>query len=102
MTKDGSKPDRQLRPTDAMSLHIAGNSLFDRASFAVGLDAQPTRELLLYALQTIRVSPREVTRDDLLSVMSIIEERLTLIARPEIAIPAIGRLRKLLSELTED
>jgi hypothetical protein len=84
------------RTTSPISIHIGGNSLFERAAFAIGLDSQPTRQLLARALQIIGSSPGGVTPDEMGSVLPFIEERLRLMVPPAIAERSIHRLRNVL------
>ncbi len=75
---------------------VAGNDLFGRAAFAIGLDGKTSRHLLREALEAVSSTPHTVTKKELEWLLPEIETRLCLLVPDDIAAGCIARVRKLL------
>src|SRR5258708_3755813 len=89
------------KATRAVSSYVGGNTLFDRAVFAIGLDGALTRQLLSVVIAQVGSSPKDVTPDELGALLPEIESRLRLLAPADQARKATARLREMLLKWAE-
>jgi hypothetical protein len=75
---------------------ITGNDVFDRAAYAIGLDATATRHLLRDTFKVIGVTPHDTTIDQLGGLLPELERRLRLLVPPDVADGAMQRLRSMI------
>ena len=97
MARDPKGPKETL----AVTSYVTGNTLFDRAVFAIGLDGALTRQLLASAISSVGSSPKEVTPDELGALLPEIESRLRLLVPGEQAQKSTARLRDMLLKWVE-
>lgn len=84
------------KPTQAVTSYIVGNSLFDRAVFAIGLDGALTRQLLASLISSMGSTPKDLTPDELGILLPEVEQRLRLLVPLEQAQKCVARLREML------
>jgi hypothetical protein len=84
------------KATRAVTSYVGGNTLFDRAVFAIGLDGALTRQLLSGVIASVGSSPKDVTPDELGALLPEIESRLRLLAPADQARKSVARLRDML------
>jgi hypothetical protein len=101
---DDKKPretEKISLPTQTMNPHLVGNSLFNRAVFAIGFDGSLTRNELAALLGAKGILPRDVTVEDLDRLLPEIEKRLRLLVPQAEAEKSLDRLRKMLQSWEE-
>ncbi len=96
MKRKKPETDEYNRPTLGVSTYVKGNSLFDRAIYAVGLDGTAVRHLLTDLLRPIGSSPEIMTPDELGALLPTIDKKIRQVTTPDIADTAMARLRQLL------
>ena len=101
MGRDRQKSAKQTKKTIAVTSYVGGNTLFDRAVFAVGLDGALTRQLLAGVIATVGSTPKNVTPDELGALLPEIESRLRLLAPADQAKKSTARLRDMLLKWAE-
>ncbi len=84
------------KKTVPLSDFVAGNDLFGRAAFAIGLDGKTSRHLLREALAAVGSTPQTVTKQELGWLLPEIESRLHLLVPEDLAADCIARVRTLL------
>jgi hypothetical protein len=92
---------RREDDTQPFTTTIAGNELYHRSVFAIGMHSAAVSSVLRDTLRAIGSSPDAITIDELAAMMPEIERRLLLLApHPEVA-GSMARLRKLIFEWEE-
>ncbi len=71
---------------------LSGNSLFETAALALGMGRPATRGLLADALHHAGMSPKTVTRDELVSHLPEVERRLGLLTGTAVAVERVRAL----------
>lgn len=94
-------PDHHRRQTLPGTDFVLGNSLFDRAVFAIGIDGKVTRQLIVEILATVGSDARKITIQELGVLLPEVDRRLRLLLPPAAAGRSIARLRKLVLEWEE-
>jgi hypothetical protein len=86
---------RNYKDTVPNADYIAGNPLFDRAVFAIGLDGVTTRMLLREVCMRFKQTPHTLTSNVLSAALLELDARIRLLVPEEIADRAMWRLRQL-------
>jgi hypothetical protein len=77
---------------------IAGNELYHRAMFAIGLSGAAVTTVLETTLRAIGSSPGTITIEELAAMLPEIERRLLMLVPVEDAKRSVARLRRLVFE----
>jgi hypothetical protein len=81
--------------TQPFNTTIAGNELYLRSMFAIGMHGYAVSSVLRDTLRAIGSSPDAITIEELAAMMPEIERRLLLLAPHAEVAGCMGRLRKL-------
>ena len=84
--------------TEPFSTQIAGNELYHRAMFAIGLSGAAVSAVLIETLRALGSTPSSLTIDELGAMLPEIERRLRMLCPPEDAGARMTRLRRLVLE----
>jgi hypothetical protein len=91
--------DPQGKPSATVPLDaVKGNALFEKAVAAIALDDATTRWLCVSVLNTIGISPQELTADDLGNLLPEVDRRLRKLVQDPQADAAMKRLYRVLFE----
>lgn len=99
MPKPPRDPDRNT--TLPVTSYIAGNGVFDRTVFAIGLDGTTSRHLVAEALKLVGGEPKQCTMEEIAGLLPELERRVRLLVPPHIADGAIARVRKMIIDWDE-
>src|SRR5262245_35309845 len=84
--------------TVPFAVQAAGNDLFHRALFAIGMHGTAVTSVLGTTMRAIGATPAKLTIVELAAMLPEIERRLRLLAPHDVATSCVARLRKLVLE----